>query len=506
MRRQRLLVNGIVQGVGFRPFVVQTADELGLAGHVCNTSGGVVIEIEGPAAGLTEFARRLHQQAPPLAQVVAVDIEEILPAGTAGFGIRPSQNTPGTGTLIPPDVATCTDCLREIRDPQNRRHGYAFTNCTNCGPRWTIIDRIPYDRPHTSLAPFTMCPACQAEYDDVHDRRFHAQPNACAECGPRLWLKGPLGATADQGNPLAQAAEALARHAILAIRGLGGFHLAVRADEPEAVRTLRRRKHRAGKPLAVMVPDLAAARRLAVLSPRAEELLQSPVAPIVLVERRDAVAIAPEVAPGHRQLGLMLPATPLHHLLLDALAEHGITALVMTSGNASEEPICMGNAEAQTRLAAIADAYVLHNREIRRRADDSVLQVAGGRTVILRRARGLAPVPVFLPDTADTPPILAVGTQLKNTVCLLKDGRAFLSPHIGDLGHLSADDFFRETTATLQNVLECRPGILAHDLHPAYTATVWARQQQRLHPELQLVPVQHHHAHLAAVLAEHRLT
>jgi len=504
--RRRLLVNGIVQGVGFRPFVVQTADELDLAGHVCNTSDGVIIEVEGANERLDEFRHRLQNEAPTLARIISVGMQEIPALSASRFVIRASTDTPGTSTLIPPDAATCDDCLREIRDPANRRFGYPFTNCTNCGPRWTIIDRIPYDRPHTSMAPFVMCSACRAEYEDLHDRRFHAQPNACPVCGPQVRLAGALGATDRTGSPLDRAAEALARHAVVAIRGLGGFHLAVRADLSEPVQRLRQRKHRTAKPLAVMVPDLAAARTLAVLSVVEEKLLCSPTAPIVLVTRRDDAPIAPEVAPGHRRLGLMLPSTPLHHLLFDALADHGISTLVMTSGNTSEEPICIGNDEARDKLSAIADAYVLHDREIRRRADDSVLQVVGDRMMVLRRSRGLAPVPVFLPTAGTTEPILAVGTQLKNTVCLLKDGRAFLSPHVGDLGQLAADGFFRETVSTLQDVLECEPRILAHDQHPGYTTTIWARRQKRLHPELHLVPVQHHHAHLAAVLAEHQLT
>jgi len=504
--RRRLLVNGIVQGVGFRPFVVQTAVQLDLVGHVCNTSAGVVIELQGTTKGLAEFARQLQTNAPPLARIVSLETEEIPTNGETDFTIRASDNLPGTSTLIPPDAATCADCLREVRDPDDRRYGYAFTNCTNCGPRWTIIGRIPYDRPHTSMAPFKMCSACQAEYDDLPDRRFHAQPNACPDCGPRVWLEGPLGAIDTTGDAIEQAAEALARHAVLAIRGLGGFHLAVRADTSASVKQLRRRKQRAGKPLAVMVPDIATVRQLAHVTDDEEQQLLSPAAPIVLVARRHDTPIVPEVAPGHRTLGLMLPPTPLHHLLFDALATHGITALVMTSGNASDEPICITNDEAKKHLAAIADAYVLHDREILRRADDSVLQVVAGKPLVMRRSRGLAPVPVFMPGTGDTAPILAVGTQLKNTVCLLKDGRAFLSPHIGDLGQLAADEFFREMVATLQDVLECTPQVIAHDMHPTYTATVWAQAQSKEHPDLKLIPVQHHHAHFAAVLAEHQLT
>ncbi len=507
MKRRRLLVNGIVQGVGFRPFVVQTAMNLGLAGHVCNSSAGVVIEVEGPADRLDRFAGKMQNDSPPLAQVTSFNSDDIPPLGSAAFEILSSENTPGTSTMIPPDAATCSDCLRELRDPTNRRHGYPFTNCTNCGPRWTIIGRIPYDRPHTSMAPFVMCTACQKEYDDLQDRRFHAQPNACPDCGPRVWLKGPLGATAAEGTVLEQAAEAVARHAVVAIRGLGGFHLAVRADAEAAVDLLRHRKKRAAKPLAVMVADLPAARQLAELSAAEAALLQSPVAPIVLVKRRDGAGLAANVAPGHRRLGLMLPSTPLHHLFLDALGQLGINAVVMTSGNVSDEPICMSNDEAQERLANIADAFVLHDREILRRADDSVMQMVGEAPLVMRRSRGLAPVPVSVPVSIDGPataPILAVGTQLKNTVCILQDGRAFLSPHIGDLGQVESDRFFRESIATLQGLLECAPLTVAHDLHPGYAATIWASEQARLRPELKLVPVQHHHAHLAAVLAEHR--
>ncbi len=506
MNRRRLLVNGIVQGVGFRPFVVQTAVQLDLVGHVCNTSAGVVIEIQGSTANVEKFARQLQADAPPLAQIVSLENQEIPTAEETDFTIHSSDNFPGTSTLIPPDVATCDDCLREVRDANNRRHGYPFTNCTNCGPRWTIIGRIPYDRPHTSMAPFTMCPACQAEYDDLTDRRFHAQPNACPDCGPRIWLEGPLGAIGTEGDTIAQAAEALARDAVMAIRGLGGFHLATRADNSAAVVLLRRRKHRASKPLAVMVPDIATVRQMAHVTNDEERQLLSATAPIVLVARRHDAPIAPEVAPGHRTLGLMLPPTPFHHLLFDALDNHGIKALVMTSGNTSDEPICVANDEAKKRLAAVADAYVLHDREILRRADDSVLQIVDGKPLIMRRSRGLAPVPVFVPNSEGTEPILAVGTQLKNTVCVLKDGRAFLSPHIGDLGQLAADDFFREMVDTLQEVLECTPAVIAHDLHPDYTATVWAQNQQKENPDISLIPVQHHHAHFAAVLAEHQLS
>ncbi len=500
MIRRRLLVDGIVQGVGFRPFVVNLARALGLVGFVGNSSDGVVIEIEGPEAALTAFLRRLRDDAPPLARIVSVRQEDADPCDASEFVIAVSEDTPGTRTLVPPDVATCGDCRREILDARDRRFGYPFTNCTNCGPRWTIIGRIPYDRPFTSMAAFAMCLDCRREYDDVGDRRFHAQPNACPVCGPRLWIEGPVGATDGGAGVIGRAAEALARHAVVAVKGLGGFQLAVRADAEAAVETLRRRKGRAAKPLAVMVRNLETAQMLARITPDEAAQLASAAAPIVLVERRPGAPLAAGVAPGHRRIGLMLPTTPLHHLLLDEARRLDIPALVMTSGNLSDEPICLSNEQARERLEKIADVFLLHDRDILRRADDSVLQVVAGRPLLLRRARGFAPVPVFVRGSEDAPPVLAVGPELKNTVCLLKDGRAFVSPHIGDLGTLEADNFFRETVATLQDLLECEPQVIAHDLHPGYAATRWAQENAG---GRRLLGVQHHHAHLAAVLAEH---
>jgi hydrogenase maturation protein HypF len=503
MRRQRLLVNGIVQGVGFRPFVFNLAESLGLTGFVTNTSEGVIIEIQGSGKALGIFVSRLREQPPPLAEIASVEAEDMLadPAA-AGFLIRASENRPGTSTLIPPDVATCADCRREIQDPENRRHGYPFTNCTNCGPRWTIIGRIPYDRPFTSMAPFTMCPACQAEYDDPRDRRFHAQPNACAVCGPRLELVSSGIDEAWRSDPLTAAADLLEKGRILAVKGLGGFHLAVRADDQEAVIRLRRRKNREAKPLAVMCANLATARMLARMSPAEEEALTAAAAPIVLLEKRGQAPLAPDICQGHRRVGVMLAYTPLHSLLLGLLADRGIHALVMTSGNASDEPICLDNDQARARLEGIADAWLLHDRGIIRRADDSVLQVLSDGPLFFRRGRGYAPVPMVLSGSlAQGEPVLAVGPELKNTVCLLKENRAFLSPHIGDLENLEANNFFRETVTTLQDVLECRPRVVAHDLHPGYFSTAFAREMK----DVTLVGVQHHHAHLAAVAAEHQL-
>jgi hydrogenase maturation protein HypF len=499
MNRHRLLVNGIVQGVGFRPFVFNLAEGLELVGYVTNTSAGVVIEVQGPERVLADFARRLRHDAPPLADIVTVDIDSVEPVPDEdAFVIRPSENLPGTATLVPPDVAVCSDCRREIADPGDRRHGYPFTNCTNCGPRWTIIDRIPYDRPFTSMASFRMCAACQAEYDDPRDRRFHAQPNACPECGPRVWLSDPSGVEMP-GEALESAAGLLAAGKIVAIKGLGGFHLAVRADNEQAVQRLRRRKGREAKPLAVMVADLAAARQLGDIGEAEADLLTSPASPIVLLERKSGGGLASAVCGDHRRVGVMLAYTPLHQLLLQELAGQGITTLVMTSGNASDEPICLENDQALERLGGIADALLLHDRDILRRADDSVLQVLPCGPLVFRRGRGMAPVPVHLDEAdQDGPPILAVGPELKNTVCLLKENRAFLSPHIGDLENLEANEFFRQSVKTLQDLLECEPGIIAHDLHPGYFSTQYARSRS----DARLIGVQHHHAHLAAVTAE----
>ena len=503
LHRRKLLIDGIVQGVGFRPFVYNLAHAEDLSGFVTNTSDGVVIEIQGGREALDRFAARLENEAPPLADIVSVHSETVEPEPACGaFAIRKSVNASGTRTLIPPDVATCADCLREILDPDDRRSGYAFTNCTNCGPRWTIIGRIPYDRPHTSMARFTMCPMCQAEYDDPGDRRFHAQPNACPRCGPRVWLEDETGPVDGHTDPLEAAAGLLAVGRIIAIKGLGGFHLAVRANDDRAVSRLRRRKMREGKPLAVMVRNIGVARNLGIIGDVEEELLTSPQAPIVLVEKTGDM-VAPSVAAGHRRLGIMLPYTPLHHLLFDKLRVRGVDALVMTSGNAGDEPICLGNDEARTRLEGIADSWLLHDRDIVRRADDSVIQVLDTGTLFFRRSRGYAPVPVPL-EIAEGPDILAVGPELKNTVCLLKENRAFLSPHIGDLENLKAFEFFTATVSTLQDVLESEPQIIAHDLHPGYFSTRWAKEQARR--AVKLAAVQHHHAHLAAVMAEHGLT
>jgi acylphosphatase/tRNA A37 threonylcarbamoyladenosine synthetase subunit TsaC/SUA5/YrdC len=433
--RVRLTVRGIVQGVGFRPFVHRLATQEGLVGSVVNTGAGVVIEAQGPAAAIGRFGKRLRAEAPPLAAIHDIASVLLPPAPGEGFVIDASRPQAGATTAVPPDVALCADCRREVRDPADRRFGYPFTNCTNCGPRWTIIESLPYDRPRTSMAAFTMCEACRAEYEDPADRRFHAQPNACPACGPRAWLCGEDGLGRLDDRPLAAAADALAKGLIVAVRGLGGFHLAVRADDHEAVARLRRRKHRAAKPLAVMVADVAAARALAEVTPGEEAVLTSPAAPIVLLAMHSGAAVAASVAPGHRRLGVMLPPTPLHLLLFDEVVARGIGALVMTSGNVADEPICIGNDDALEHLRGIADRWLLHDRPIARRADDSVLQVTAHGMLHVRRSRGYAPAPLPVAAPAGGA-VLAVGGDLKNTVCLLKDGLAFLSPHVGELDDL----------------------------------------------------------------------
>ena len=502
--RVRLTVRGIVQGVGFRPFVHRLATQEGLAGSVVNTGAGVVIEVQGTAAALGRFNRRLRDEAPPLASILGITSVLLPVADLTGFVIDPSRPQAGATTAVPPDVAMCDDCRREIRDRRDRRFGYAFTNCTNCGPRWTLIEQLPYDRPRTSMKHFPMCDACRAEYDDPADRRFHAQPNACPACGPRLWLRWADGDPDITDQPLAAAAAALAAGWIVAIRGLGGFHLAVRADDEVAVARLRERKHRAAKPLALMVADLDAARALADVAPAEEAALLSAAAPIVLLRRRkDGAPLAPSIAPGHRCVGVMLASTPLHLLLFDRVQELGVEALVMTSGNAADEPVCIGNDEAVERLAGIADAWLLHDREIVRRADDSVLQVVAGAHVLVRRSRGLAPAPIPV-DVPVTGPVLAVGGDLKGAVCLLKGGWAFLSPHIGDLEDSRTRDFFHETVGGLTALLDGEPVALAHDRHPGYAGAGWARDEARRR-DITAVGVQHHHAHLVAVQAEHGL-
>ncbi len=492
--RLRLDVRGVVQGVGFRPFVYRLASELQLGGWVRNSPAGVVIEVEGPAAALEHFRRRLAAERPPLAALHGVDCARRAPAGERAFSIRASRRDGRPRALVLPDLAPCADCLRDLRDPHDRHFRYPFTNCTNCGPRFSIVTGLPYDRARTTMRNFPMCPACRAEYENPLDRRFHAQPTACPVCGPRLQLTTTTGRTLRTGDPaLLDAAEALRRGRIVAIKGLGGFHLAVDARNQQAVRELRARKRRPAKPLAVMTASLAGARILCQLSPLEEQLLASPAAPIVLAGRRPG-DLAAGVAPRNACLGVMLPSTPLHHLLL---AELGFP-IVATSGNLSDEPICTDNAEALARLGTIADLLLIHDRPIARRIDDSVVRVIAGQPMMIRRARGYAPLPIDAAD--DGGDTLAVGGQFKNTTAVARGGRVFFSQHLGDLDAPRAFDAFEDSIATHRDLFDARVAKIACDLHPDYRSTRYAESHGAA-----LVRVQHHYAHVLSCMSENAL-
>lgn len=495
MRRQRIIIEGIVQGVGFRPFVVRTAHRLKVAGWVCNDSRGVTIEAEAEAALLAAFVAAIETEKPPLAVITSLDCSELPTTGTGGFTILESRIDQAAKAQVPADATVCNDCLAELWNPADRRFRYPFINCTNCGPRFTIVTGIPYDRPLTTMAGFAMCPDCLAEYRTPASRRFHAQPNACPVCGPRLGLL-----TADgrllPGDPLVEAVRMLREGAIVAVKGLGGFHLAADAANAQAVQELRRRKRRDEKPFAVMVGDLDIVQQFAAVSVDEARLLNSVERPIVLLEKLPDFLLAEAVAPRNRTIGVMLPYTPLHYLLL----EHDFLALVMTSANLADEPIAYQDDEARTRLAGIADAFLIHNRPIQTRADDSVARVLGGRALLLRRSRGYVPRAVALPG--EQPPVLAVGAELKNAVCLTRGDRAFMSQHLGDLQNLETHAAFATAIAQLQALLEVAPVAVAHDLHPDYLATRYAIEECGL----PAVGVQHHHAHLASCLVENGRT
>jgi len=587
--RYRVHVRGTVQGVGFRPYIYRLAHGLALVGWVRNDSSGVVIEVEGPRERCERFVARLVPEAPPVADIAEVRHEAIpLVGGTSAsretrgteapptFVIVKSERLPDALAEIPPDMGLCDDCRRELLDPADRRYRYPFINCTNCGPRFTIAESLPYDRPFTSMKRFTMCPDCQREYDDPADRRFHAQPNACWACGPQLALLNPKGKPTESASrsvallakpavppigadPIGMVAGALREGRIVAIKGLGGFHLACDATNQAAVQTLRERKWREKKPFAVMVPDLAAARCLCDLTEAEERLLLSWRKPIVLALKRPGHPLADAIAPASQYFGIMLPYTPVHVLLLQSplprgegrvrvLApganarpgtltpplspgeREGFVALVMTSANRTDEPIAIDNAEALERLASVADLFLVHDRDIIRRSDDSVMPVLRGQPIVQRRARGEVPraTPIRTPNTQHPTPntsVLALGGDLKNTICLIRKGRAYLSQHIGDLDHADALTFFEETIEHFQSILETRPTLIAHDLHPGYHSTAFARRlagaasqipdsrfqiptpnPQHLTPDTILLSgVQHHHAHAASVMAEHGL-
>jgi hydrogenase maturation protein HypF len=491
-------VRGTVQGVGFRPWIWRLARETGVNGRVSNDSRGVTIEAFGSGKALDTFLDGMRTSPPPAAEIRNLSWSAIPPEDTGEFVIVASRAGEGLEVSIPPDLATCADCLAEILDPSNRRHRYAFTNCTNCGPRFTIAREVPYDRPATTMAAFPMCARCRAEYEDPADRRFHAQPNACPACGPQLRALSANREPIAWTDPLQGTARALVAGLIVAVKGLGGFHLACDATSSDAVARLRRRKRREEKPFAVMVRDLDAAEGVARVSPAERALLSSTERPIVLLARREGTLpeIAPEVSPDTPLVGLMLPYTPLHHLLL---AEAG-RPLVMTSGNLSEEPIACGNAEAIMRLSGIADGFLVHDREIESRCDDSVVRVIAGRPTVLRRSRGFVPRSIPL-DIPFSEPVLACGGHLKNTFCIGLNGAAYMGPHIGDLENVETLAAYEEAIDRLERFLRVRPELIAHDMHPTYVSTVYALGAR----SGRKIAVQHHHAHIASAMAEHGL-
>ncbi|MEU1616715.1 carbamoyltransferase HypF [Streptomyces sp. NPDC005722] len=500
-QRRRVLVRGVVQGVGFRPFVFGLARELGLAGHVGNTGDGVVAEVEGAPGAVAAFCDRIGPEAPPLAVVESVSHRPVPLAGGTDFTISPSR--PGdtaSRTLVSPDTATCEACLAELRDPADRRHRHPFITCTHCGPRFTIVTGLPYDRPNTTMARFPMCAACRAEYEDPADRRFHAQPVSCHDCGPRLRLVVPGGLRAGlEGEPLAGARRLLAAGAILAVKGLGGYHLACAAGNEESVRLLRARKGRGDKPFALMAREVADVEPLAHLGPAEREALTGNRRPIVLLRRRAGVrAVADAVAPRVADLGVMLPYTPVHHLLLGLPGDPpGPRLLVMTSGNLGGEPIVTDDGQALERLAGLADAWLTHDRPIHVPCDDSVVRICDGEELPVRRSRGYAPLPVPLP--VPVTPALAVGGDLKNTFCVGEGRHAWLSAHVGDMDDLATLTAFSDAERQLERITGVRPELLAADRHPGYRSVAWAVRAAGGRP---LRQVQHHHAHVAAAMAE----
>ncbi len=548
--RLKIAVRGAVQGVGFRPFVFRLAEELALNGWVNNSPQGVFMEAEGPRSGLERFLARLESDKPPRSSIQSLEASWLDPVGYSSFEIRDSEVTGSKTALVLPDIATCPDCLREILDPSNRRYFYPFTNCTNCGPRFSIIEALPYDRANTSMKQFTMCPQCQAEYENPRDRRFHAQPNACPVCGPhiKLWDRagkqlttaGPAGneRTSQNGEEtrrvLMQAADAVRQGQIVAVKGLGGFHLMAAAANEEAIRRLRERKHREEKPFALMFPSLSAVLAVCEVSTAEERLLRSPEAPIVLLRKRSKPdrasappAIAPLVAPGNPYLGVMLPYTPLHHLLLSLLE----FPVVATSGNLSDEPICTDEHEALERLQGIADLFLVHNRPILRHVDDSITRLMVGRELVLRRARGFAPLPIHLhsparglqsaatsgtssavssnnpSDVSVSESVLAVGAHLKNTIALSVGPHVFISQHIGDLETEQAYDAFRRVIADFKNLYESAPQTVVADMHPDYLSTKFAREMtpDGNGTQIRRLSVQHHLAHALSCMAENEL-
>ncbi|MCL4538676.1 MAG: carbamoyltransferase HypF [Bacteroidetes bacterium] len=517
MTALRIIVKGIVQGVGFRPFIYQLAHKNNINGWVLNSSEGVIIEAEGSAEAVGAFVDGIKREAPPRSVIESIETEDIKPQDFKDFTIKKSVEKPDEFQLVSPDIAVCDECLEEMFDPTDRRFRYPFINCTNCGPRFTIIKDIPYDRPKTTMYKFTMCPDCQAEYDDPTNRRFHAQPNACPVCGPEVEYhiaqknrsaeaqksgggkeqkNGGISVqkTATKADAVKATVRDLKDGKVVAIKGLGGFHLACDAANADAVHTLRVRKRRYGKPLAIMVKDAARAAELCEVNDKERELLESPRRPIVLLKKKEAAeTLAGELAPNNNYLGIMLPYTPLHYILL---SDTGLD-LVMTSGNLSEEPIAAENEEAFRRLGHIADSFLVNDRDIYSRYDDSVVRVIGGREVMVRRARSYAPYPVTLPFKVERE-VLAVGGELKSTFCLLKDKYAFVSQHIGDMENAETFEHYENTVELYEKLFRVKPEIVAHDLHPDYFSTRYARSI----PDVRLVGVQHHHAHIVSCMVE----
>ena len=496
IQRAKATVNGIVQGVGFRPFIYHLAQKKRLGGYIANTSSGVDIEVEGEPGKIESFFQEVQTRKPPLARITHIELQYLPPRCYRNFVIRKSQVEAQRSVLVSPDVSVCKDCLREMNDPGDRRYRYPFINCTNCGPRYTIIKDIPYDREKTTMASFPMCEKCQKEYEDPLDRRFHAQPNACWECGPNVFLYDRSARPLDGVDPIVETCNLLKLGKIVAIKGVGGFHLAADATDEKAVERLRERKHRDEKPLALMSLSIEKIAQYAHVNALEAQILESAERPIVLLQKREPNPISSQVAPRNSCFGVMLPYTPLHSLIL----REGFLALVLTSGNISEEPIAIDNDEAFARLFGVADYFLVHNRDIHLRNDDSVVRVVGEKVRTIRRSRGYAPVPVQLKRPIR--PTLACGPFLTNTVCLGKETNAFLSQHVGDLENLESLEAFEKTIDHLKAILEIDPEVIAYDLHPDYLSTQYAMRQEGLRK----IAVQHHHAHIASCMAENGVT
>ncbi len=492
IQRKKILIKGVVQGVGFRPFIYRNAVKRDLKGFVMNTSKGVEIEIEGESSVLDDFIDAIKTESPPQSKITSLKTAELDYKNELEFMIVPSNKQKNRSVLITPDISTCAECVHELFNPEDRRYQYPFINCTNCGPRYTIIKDIPYDRPKTTMAEFKMCKQCRSEYEDPLNRRFHAQPNACPVCGPHIWLSDSSGKEISIGNTMQQTVKLLEQGKIIAIKGLGGFHLACDAKNDESVTRLRLRKRREEEPFAVMAGSIETVKKIAVISKQEVEILQSPEKPIVLLRKNSEYYLSEHIAPKNKYIGVMLPYTPLHFLLFN----FNLDVLVMTSGNISDEPIAKSNKEALDKLYDIADYFLFHNRAIQVRADDSVTRFINNIPRPIRRSRGYVPFPIFMRNPS--PSVLAVGGELKNCFCLTREDQAFLSQHIGDLENSETLSFFIESIDHLKNILQIKPEAVIHDLHPDYLSTKWAKTIEGL-PK---IGIQHHHAHIAACLAD----